>query len=274
MQKISAVIITYNEEKCIERCIQSVADVADEIIVVDSFSTDMTPEICRSLGVTLIQNEFPGYREQKDFAVRQASNDFILALDADEALSDKLRDSIIEEKKGFTRDGYFCSRIDCYCGRWMKHTTLNSRRKLRLFDRRKGKYAGINPHDRFIPHRGARIGRLKGNILHWGYGTIEEHISKINLFSTISAREYHRMGKKAGFIKIVLNPLWRFIHSYVIKTGFIEGFMGYMASRNLAYLCFLKYSKLRILRERTREGSHKKMASPALQIVPENQAER
>lgn len=264
MQKISAVIITYNEEKSIERCIQSVIDLVDEVIIVDSFSTDRTAEICINLGATVIYQEFLGYKEQKNFATWQASNDYIISLDADEALSAELRNSILKEKNHFTFDGYLCSRIENYCGKWIYHTTLNSHRKLRLFNRRKGKYAGINPHDRFELDPGAKSGRLRGAILHWGYSTIEQHIDKINLFSSISAREYFKLGKKAGFAKILLHPLWRFIHSYLVKTGFMQGYTGYIVSRNMAWYCFLKYSKLKKL---TQEKTSKKMSPRDVQIA-------
>lgn len=247
MVKISAVIITFNEERYIEQCIRSVMDVADEIVVVDSLSSDRTPEICKNLGVKFVEQPFLGYKEQKNFALQQASFDYILSLDADEALSVELRNSILKAKADWSFDGYKCYRLNNYCGQWMFHSSLYPERKLRLFDRRKGKWGGINPHDRFEMHKGSKIGLLKGNLLHWVYDSIEEHINKINQFSSISAREYFKLGRKAGIGKIILRTAWRFFHSYFIKAGFVEGYMGYIASRNLAYLCFLKYAKLRRL---------------------------
>jgi glycosyltransferase involved in cell wall biosynthesis len=247
MPKISAVIITYNEEKYIEQCINSLVDIADEIVVVDSLSTDRTAEICKRLGVKFFEQKFLGYKEQKNFAVQQASNDFILSLDADEALSVKLRKSILKAKNNWQFDGYKCNRLNNYCGQWMYHTSLYPERKLRLFDRRKGSWGGINPHDRFKMNPGSTVGFLKGDILHWVYDSIEEHIAKINHFSSISAREYFKLGIRAGVGKTILRPIWRFFHSYVIKTGFLEGYMGFIVSLNLAYLCFLKYAKLRRL---------------------------
>lgn len=244
MHNISAVIITFNEERYIEQCINSVIDVVDEVVVVDSLSTDRTPEICRKLGVKFVEQEFLGYKEQKNFALQQAQYDNILSLDADEALSLELRKSILKAKNTWNYDGYRCNRLNNYCGQWMYHTSLYPERKLRLFDRRKGTWGGINPHDRFEMNDNAKVGSLKGNLLHWVYDSIEEHIAKINHFSTISANEYYKLGIKAGVGKIVFRPLWRFFHSYIIKTGFIDGYMGFIASLNLAYLCFLKYAKL------------------------------
>ena len=197
MQKISAVIITFNEERYIEQCIRSLIDVADEIVVVDSLSTDRTPEICRNLGVKFIEQPFLGYKEQKNFALEQATHDYILSLDADEALSTELRNSILKAKNDWKFDGYKCYRLNNYCGQWMFHTSLYPERKLRLFDRRKGKWGGINPHDRFEMEPGSKIGMLNGDLLHWVYDSIEEHIAKINHFSTISSQEYFKLGISA-----------------------------------------------------------------------------
>jgi glycosyltransferase involved in cell wall biosynthesis len=247
MPQISVVIIAFNEEKYIEQCIKSVVDIADEIVVVDSYSTDRTPAICRQLGVAFIQQEFLGYKEQKNFALAQAKYDYVLSLDADEALSDELRKSILRAKVDWKYDGYKCYRLNNYCGQWMFHSSFYPERKLRLFDRRRGKWGGINPHDRFLMEKGSRIGHLNGNLLHWVYDSIEDHITKINQFSSISSREYFKLGRKAGVSKIIFRAFWRFVHSFIIKAGFLEGYMGYIASKNLAYLCFLKYAKLRRL---------------------------
>jgi glycosyltransferase involved in cell wall biosynthesis len=252
MPKISAVIITYNEERYIEQCINSVIDVADEIVVVDSISSDRTPEICINLGVKFIQQKFLGYKEQKNFALQQASFDHILSLDADEALSVELRDSILRVKKNWTHDGYRCNRLNNYCGRWMYHSSLYPERKLRLFDRRKGKWGGINPHDRVIMDPEASIGALKGQLLHWLYDSYEEHIQKINHFTTISANDYFKLGIKPTLWKLLVHPAWRFFHSYFIKTGFLEGMDGFSVSKLLAMHCFLKYYKLRRLYQTTK----------------------
>lgn len=247
MVKISVVIITFNEEKYIEQCIRSVMDVADEIVVVDSLSTDRTPEICKNLGVKFIEQPFLGYKEQKNFALQQASNNYILSLDADEALSVELRNSILKVKNEWRFDGYKFSRLNNYCGQWMYHTSIYPERKIRLFDRRKGNWRGINPHDRYELEPGSKAGLLKGELLHWVYDSLEEHIAKINHFSTISAEEYFKLGIKPSIRRLIINPLWRFVHSYFIKTGFLGGKEGFVVSRMLAFSCFLKYSKLRMI---------------------------
>jgi glycosyltransferase involved in cell wall biosynthesis len=244
MPKISAVVITYNEERYIAQCISSVMDVADEVVVVDSFSTDRTPEICKAMGVSFYQQKFLGYREQKTFAMGLAKYNHILSLDADEALSVELRNSILDIKDRITFDGYKVYRLNNYCGVWMNKTSLYPEGKLRLFDRRKGAWGGVNPHDRFVLNKGSKEGFLKGHLLHWVYDSIEEHLEKINRFTSISAQEYFKLGRKAGIPKMLFHSTWRFFHSYVIKLGFLAGHMGYIVSRNLAYQTYLKYAKL------------------------------
>ncbi|WP_338356856.1 glycosyltransferase family 2 protein [Yeosuana marina] len=144
MIKLSAVIITYNEEEHLEKCLRSLIDVADEIIVVDSFSTDKTPEICNSFNVTFHQHAFEGYIEQKNYAVSLAKHDYILSLDGDEALSETLKSSILKVKNNYQFDGYYCNRLNNYCGQWIKHSDWYPDRKLRLFKKESGEWKGTN----------------------------------------------------------------------------------------------------------------------------------
>ncbi len=247
MPQLSVVIIAFNEEKYIEQCLKSVVDVADEIVVVDSFSTDSTIEICKKYNVKIIQQQFLGYKDQKNFALSQASNDHILSLDADEALSEELRKEIFEIKNNWLFDAYIIKRLNNYCGRWIYHTSLYPERKIRLFDRRKGRWGGNNVHEVVQMNREAKVKLLNGHLLHWLYDTYDEHLHKINQFTTISAQEYFRLGVKPSIRRLIINPFWRFVHSYFIKTGFIEGKEGFVISRMLAFSCFLKYAKLRRL---------------------------
>lgn len=247
MIKISAVIITLNEERNIERCIRSVQRVADEILVVDSFSTDKTEQICKELGVRFIQHEFEGFRDQKNYAISQAGYDYILALDADEALSVELEKEVLDVKNNWKFDGYRFIRLNNYCGKWMLHTDFYPEKRIRLFDRRKGKWLGANIHEVVKMNPGAKVAVLKGHLLHWRYRSYEEHIDEINRYSTISAMEYYKMGVKAGYLKILFHTLWRFIHSYFIRRGFLSGFNGLFISCLLAKHCFVKYAKLRKL---------------------------
>lgn len=243
--KISAVIITYNEERNIARCLDSVKGIADEVVVVDSYSTDRTEEICKSYGAQFIRHSFRGHIEQKNWAITQARYPHILSLDADEALSDLLRDSIMKVKQNWKHDGYYFNRLTSYCGKWIRHTSWYPSRKLRLWDARKGAWGGFNPHDRFILERRSTRKHLRGDILHYSYYSVNEHMEQINKFSSILARSYFEQGRQAWLISILLHPVWRFFKDYFLRLGFLDGYYGLIVSVNSAHETFLKYVKLR-----------------------------
>jgi len=245
MPNISVVIITYNEERNIGRCLDSVKDIADDIVIVDSFSTDNTAEICRQYGARFIQHAFEGHIEQKNWAIPHAKFPHILSLDADEVLSEELRKSILEVKANWKHDGYYFNRLTNYCGKWIRHSSWYPSRKLRLWDSRKGRWGGTNPHDRFILDRKASRKFLKGDLLHFSYYSIQEHIRQINKFSDIVAISYYKEGRHANMFNIVFNPIWRLFRDYIIKLGFLDGFYGLIISVNSAHETFLKYTKLR-----------------------------
>lgn len=253
MPLISAVIITYNEEKNIERCINSIKEIADEIVVVDSFSTDKTEEICKAFKVRFIKYAFEGHIEQKNFAISQAKYPHILSIDADEALSDKLKKSIEETKKNWEFDGYYFNRLTNFCGKWIKHCGWYPDKKLRLFDSRKGKWGGTNPHDKYIMEKGTRLKHIEGDLLHYSFYTIAQHMDQINKFSSIKADGLFKKGKKASSFKTFFNPIATFIRHYFIRLGFLDGFYGFVISRNSAHSTFLKYVKLRSLHLQSKE---------------------
>jgi glycosyltransferase involved in cell wall biosynthesis len=245
MKKLSVTVITFNEENNIGRCLQSLKQVSDEIIVVDSLSTDRTREICVAHNVIFIEQPFLGYIEQKNFALSKTSFPYVLCLDADEALSDQLAKSILQEKqKGFTSDGYSMNRFNFYCGRWIKHGTYYPDRKLRLLDLRKGKWGGQNPHDKIVLQNGAQIKHLEGDLLHYTYQTPAEHRRQMERFSSIAAKALFDKGKAPSYIRLVVNPAWAFIKSYIVKLGFLDGGAGFMIARLTAVQSFLKYVKL------------------------------
>jgi len=245
MPKLSAVIITYNEHKNIRRCLESILDIVDDITIVDSYSTDETEEICREYNVTFIRHPFEGHIEQKNWAISQAKYPHILSLDADEVISDPLKKSILDAKNNWKYDGYYFNRLTNYCGKWIRHSSWYPSRKLRLWDSQKGNWGGMNPHDRFILDKGATKKFLKGDLLHYSYYSITEHIQQINKFSDIVARSFYKEGRRASYFNILFHPLWRLFRDYVIKLGFLDGFYGMVISVNSAHETFLKYSKLR-----------------------------
>jgi glycosyltransferase involved in cell wall biosynthesis len=246
--KISAVIITFNEEQNIGRCLDSVNEVADEIVVVDSFSADKTEQICSDKGVDFIQHPFEGHIEQKNFAMSRANYDHILSLDADEALSEALEESIIDAKNNWRHDGYSFNRRTNYCGRWIRYCGWYPDKKLRLWDRRKGRWGGVDPHDKVIMEKNSPTSHLQGDLLHYSYHTIREHVSQMNKFSDIAARVASERGRRSNLITdILLNPLLTFTKKYFIKLGVLDGYYGFVISINSAFGKFLKYIKLREL---------------------------
>ncbi len=246
--KISAVVITLNEELNLERCLNSLRGIADEIVVVDSFSTDRTEAIARSNGAKFIQHKFEGHIQQKNYAMRQATYDYVLSLDADEVLSDALRNSILSAKQNWTHDAFCFNRLTNYCGKWIKHCGWYPDTKTRLWNRRKGKWEGENPHDKVIMESGLRIKHLKGDLLHYSFPTIASHVRTANSFSEIAAKEAHRKGKKVTLIfHVILNPWFTFVKKYFFQLGFLDGYYGFIICRISALSNFLKYSKIREL---------------------------
>jgi glycosyltransferase involved in cell wall biosynthesis len=245
MEKISAVIITFNEEQNIVRCLQSLQGIADEIVVVDSGSADRTEALCRPFGVRFIYHPFEGYIQQKNFALRQASCQYVLSLDADEALSAELQASIREVKNHPAADGYTFNRLASYCGhKWIRYGSWYPDNKVRLWKRRKGIWGGVNPHDYVVMERHARIRHLKGDLLHYSYSSISDHIERTNRYTGIMAKEYFRMGKRTSAAAILIKPVWKFMRDYFIKRGFLDGYYGFVICAIVAFSTFLKYAKL------------------------------
>ncbi len=247
MIKLSVVIICLNEERNIGRCLSSVEGVADEIVVVDSGSTDNTQNLCEAAGARYYFHPFKGYIEQKNYALAQAKFPYVLSLDADEALSDELKKSILETKDNWEYDGYSMNRLSNYCGSWIKHSGWYPDRKLRLFKSSFGKWGGINPHDEFLFDKKTTVNHLKGDLLHYSYYTREQHLEKIKKFSDIAAKSLFLNGDKPTVFKLFFHPLARFIKSYILKLGILDGTNGFFISRTSAYANYLKYSKLRSL---------------------------
>jgi len=247
MAKLSVAIITFNEERNIERCLQSLTRVADEIVVVDSFSTDTTKAICNRYNVVFSEHVFDGYSEQKNRAAALCSNELILSLDADEALSTELEQSILEVKKQPQADAYTFNRATHFCGQHIKGCGWYPDANIRLWKANAGQWTGSKVHEKFTLKAEAKIQHIKGDLLHYSYYSIEEHIAQINKFSTLSALKKFEKGKRSSILAITLFPRWRFFRDYIIKRGFLDGYYGYVISKNAAHEVFLKYTKLRDL---------------------------
>lgn len=251
MKKISAAIITFNEEENIGRCIESLMPIADEIVVVDSLSSDNTKAICNNYNVKFIEQPFLGYIEQKNFAVKQTLYDYVLSLDADEALDEKLKESILFVKEnGLHADSYKMNRCTSFCGKWIKHGTWYPDKKIRLFNKQKAKWAGTNPHDFVLIEKNASCSFLQGDILHYSYKNLEEVITQANKFTSIQAKAMYNKGKRANVLKLIINPCVAFISGYLLKAGFLDGRDGFILAKTIAYQTLLKYAKLMHLQKK------------------------
>lgn len=243
--QLSVAIITYNEERNIERCIRSVQPVADEIVVVDSLSTDGTKEICKKLGVTFIEHPFEGYVQQKNYALAQISCPYVLCLDADEALSDQLQKSILAVKNNGKFRAYRFNRLTNYCGQWIRHCGWYPDTKTRLWERTAGHWGGEDIHESVVLGSQTAVGWLEGDLLHYSFYAIADHAATANKFSEVAAREAIRTGRKISLIiHVLLNPIFTFVKKYFFQQGFRDGYYGCVICVLSSYANFLKYSKI------------------------------
>ncbi len=245
MEKLSVTIITYNEEKNIRDCLESVKW-ADEIVVVDSFSADKTVEICREWTNKVFRNEWQGFVEQKNFALSKASHNWILSIDADERVSDELGEEIRRILNDDTAyNGYYMPRKTFYVNKWILHCGWYPDYKIRLFRKNKGRWEGT---DGTAIHESVKIegsaGYLKGNILHYSFPTISSHIKTVNSYTSISANENFKKGKMGGLSSMILRPPANFFKMYIIKRGFLDGLPGFIVSVLSSFHVFLKYAKM------------------------------
>lgn len=244
MPALSVVIITFNEERNIARCLDSLGGVADEVVVVDSFSTDQTESICRMRGVRFVQHPFGGHIEQKNYALSQAAHPHVLSLDADEALSDELRTAIAAAKHHWPAEGYTMNRLTNYCGQWIRHSGWYPDRKLRLFDRRLGRWGGTNPHDRVEMSPDISIQHLPGDLLHYSYYSVAEHLGRARKYAAIAAAAMREQGKRGTWAHVLFSPILKFLRNYLLKGGFRDGGAGWTICRIAALETYWKYRAL------------------------------
>lgn len=242
MRKLAVTVITKNERDNIDRCLASVP-FADEIVVLDSGSDDGTAEIARRYTDRVIETDWPGHVKQKQRAVDAASHDWILALDADEEVTPALAGSIQKALADPNPAGaYELTRKVFYLGRWIEHCGWYPEWRVRLFDRRQARWGGYDPHDRVETE--GRVGRLDGDLNHYSYRDVAHHVSRINEYTTIMARELHERGRRAGLWSLVARPLFTFFKKYVLQLGFLDGAPGLVVCALASYYVFLKYLKL------------------------------
>ena len=252
---ISAVIITYNEEHIIARSIDSLKRVVDEVIVVDSFSTDRTIEICKEKGAVVFQNKFEGYKTQKHFATTKAKHQWILSLDADEVLSEVLINSLLEWRKDHKDSndlsstssqpaGYFVSRRTDYCGKWVNYGGWYPDKKLRLFNRNLGQWSGRNVHEFVKIKEGFSTNFLKGDLLHYSINEPAELLRKLYTYSEMGARFMNKEGRTTSLIEAIYRSAFRGLRQTFFQLGFLDGMLGLKIAKHNTLATYWKYRRL------------------------------
>lgn len=245
--KISATIITLNEERNIRRCIQSLKRVADEIIVLDSLSTDKTKEICIEEGVSFVEREWKGYSESKNYLNSLAQFDYILSIDADEALDEELEESILKIKSQEKPQVYSVNRLTNYCGTWIKHSGWYPDIKVRLFPKEGSIWEGAYVHEELSYPKELEVVQLEGHLHHFSYYDFVDHRSRADKYSKLTAAKMNAAGKEASWLKPYISALGRFVSMYFIKLGFLDGYMGFKIAQISAQSNVFKYQELRRL---------------------------
>lgn len=247
---LSVVIITLNEERNIARCLRSIQGLADEIIVLDAFSTDRTQAICEEFGVRFIQREWAGYSASKNYLNSLATSDYILSLDADEALSAELYSEILSEKeKGFSGT-YSVNRLTNYLGKWIHHSGWFPDIKPRLFPKEGSYWSGEYVHEVLV-HPASTEQVFKGVLEHYSYYSYQDHRARADKYSYLTAQKFHAAGKTVGTLKPYISAIGRFFAMYIIKKGFLDGWAGFKIAQISAQSNVVKYKELRRL---NREG--------------------
>jgi glycosyltransferase involved in cell wall biosynthesis len=248
-EPISAFVICFNEEEHIVDCLKSVA-FCDEIVVIDSYSTDKTVALAQSLGAKVIQRPWPGYREQKAFGLTAVSHEWVVNIDADERVSDELRENILavlqEERAGSVGrkkiSGYYVNRVVYYLGRWWRKGGWYPEYRLRIFRKQDVTWGGIEPHEKPIVKGETAV--LPGELQHFTYKNMDEQFARLHSLSTIAAREEFKRGGHASLLSLFINPILRMLKFYFLKKGYREGMAGLIVAGVEGYYTFMKYAKV------------------------------
>lgn len=247
MDKLSVVIITLNEERNIGRLLTSVKSLADEVIVVDSFSTDRTAEICNEHQATFIQEKWQGYAATKNFANSQVSHEWIFSIDADEEVDKELESAILKLKNEGFKGLYSVNRLTNYCGKWIKHSTWYPDKKIRIFPKSKTKWTGEYVHEELEFSEKMEQIELPGHLNHYSYYDYKDHRERADKYSLLTAQKLNKEGKKVGPLKPYISCIGRFITMYVLNLGFLDGWMGFKIAQISGLSNIVKYKELRRL---------------------------
>ena len=247
-EKISAFIIAFNEERHIGDCIASLK-FCDEILVIDSFSSDSTVAIAEEMGARVISRRWPGYREQKAFGLSEVKYDWVINIDADERVDSLLRGEIVQvlegrdlERTGAPIVGYSLNRVVFHLGRWWRSGGWYPEYRLRLFRKDAVIWGGQDPHEK--PITSGRIEKLKGELSHYSYSGLEDQFKRLLKFASLSAEESFQLGKKASVFDIVIRPFSRSVKFFIVKRGYREGVAGLIVAIAEGIYTFMKYARL------------------------------
>ena len=243
--KISAVIITYNEADNIAKCLDAAQQVADEIIIVDSFSKDKTKVICASYNVHFFERKFDGYGEQKNWGNAQAKGDYILSLDADEVLSKELIQSILAQKKQPTHKAFGFNRLTNFSGTWIRFAGWYPDKKVRLWQKDAATWIGKAVHEILEVKNDVKIGQLKGDLLHYSFDSVFDYLNRQNKYAKLSVIEQLKRGKTPQFLPSLLKGIYKFFLLYCFKLGFVHGYHGFVICINGAGKYLINYAKYR-----------------------------
>jgi len=251
---VSAIVTTWNVESKIRDCIESVKW-ADEVLVVDSYSTDNTVSICEDLGCRVVQHPYKSYSEQNTWAIQQAKHDWVLIWDSDEVCTPDLRDEILKELENLQHAGYAIRRSSFFLGRWIKYSGWQKDKPTRLFDRKKGRFIIRQVHPR-VDLDGS-LGEFKNPMMHYPYDNLDSWVERFHRYALWSAYNAHERGDKPTIINLTFRPLFRFFRSYVLKRGFLDGKQGFIIAMFSMFSVFMRYLYLGEILDGTR-GADKK----------------
>jgi glycosyltransferase involved in cell wall biosynthesis len=242
---VSVVIITKNEAHIIGNTLQSLQGITDDFIIVDSGSTDNTLDICKKLGAKIIETGWDGYGQNKNKGIDAAKYNWILNLDADEAIDEELKNSILQLDLKDENTAYLFKFKNFFCGKWIRFGEWAGDKHVRLFNRNKIHWNNSAVHEELTLSNNIKTHQLKGNILHYTAHNMDDYINKTVTYARLNATKYQALGKKAGFFKLRIAPGLTFFQHYLLRLGFLDGWEGYLIAKTTAWYTFLKYSFLK-----------------------------
>jgi glycosyltransferase involved in cell wall biosynthesis len=265
--KISVVIITYNEGVNIARCLEAAQKVADEIIIVDSFSKDKTKTICEAYNVRFFERKFDGYGEQKNWGNAHATGDFILSLDADEVLSKQLIQDILKQKENPTHQAFRLNRLTNFSGTWVRFAGWYPDKKVRLWHKDAAVWIGKAVHEILEVKDGVKVGQLKGDLLHYSFDSVFDYLKRQNKYAELSVKEQLKHGKTPSFLSSLFKGFYKFFLLYFLKLGFLHGYHGFVICLNGAGKYLINYAKYRqIEHAKTANQSQKGLPKPIQKV--------